>query len=329
MTIGISRPEERPAAASQPVTAISVVICSYTLDRWDDLRAAVGSLHRQTMEPAEIIVVIDNNAELLRMATREWPRARVMASAGPAGVSAARNTGLHAARGDVVGFLDDDAVAAADWIARMAAALDDPQVLAAGGTVAARWETQRPQWFPSEFDWVVGCTYRGMPKTPTPVRNLIGASMAVRRVLLAEIGGFSTSLGRIGRRPTGCEETEACIRLSRARPNGRLLFDPSIRVEHSVPVARTTLRYFLARCYLEGRSKAVVARLVGKDSALATERDYVRGTLSRGVWRSISRSLAERRASALSHGGVIIIGLGVTLVGYLRGRFEAGRGFAR
>src|SRR4051812_15676117 len=44
---------------------VSVVICAYTLDRWDDLVAAVTSVRSQTAPPRETIVVIDHNDELL------------------------------------------------------------------------------------------------------------------------------------------------------------------------------------------------------------------------------------------------------------------------
>ena len=40
---------------------ISVVICAYTEDRWDDLVAAVASVQGQSESPREIVVVVDHN----------------------------------------------------------------------------------------------------------------------------------------------------------------------------------------------------------------------------------------------------------------------------
>ena len=90
--------------------------------------------------------------------------------------SGARNTGLSIARGEVIAFLDDDAVAVPDWLERLSEGYGDPSVLAVGGALESIWAGGRPAWFPKEFDWVVGGTYAGMPTTTTPVRNLFGGT---------------------------------------------------------------------------------------------------------------------------------------------------------
>ena len=50
----------------QTTTPVSVVVCAYTLDRWDDLAQAVTSLEGQTFPPTEIVVVSDHNSHLVR-----------------------------------------------------------------------------------------------------------------------------------------------------------------------------------------------------------------------------------------------------------------------
>ena len=99
-----------------------------------------------------------------------------------------------------------------------------------GGAIEPLWESDRPRWFPPEFDWVVGCTYRGMPCEPKPVRNLIGCNMSFRREVFAQIGGFRDEIGRVGARPSGCDETELCIRLGQRLPHALLLYSPCARV---------------------------------------------------------------------------------------------------
>ena len=69
---------------------ISVIICAYTLDRWSDLVAAIGSVREQTLAPAQLIVVIDHNNELLARAVDAFPQATVVSSTGPRGLSGAR-----------------------------------------------------------------------------------------------------------------------------------------------------------------------------------------------------------------------------------------------
>jgi glucosyl-dolichyl phosphate glucuronosyltransferase len=53
------------------MTETSVVICAHTLERWDELNRAVGSVRTQTRAPREIVVVMDNNEALRERAARE------------------------------------------------------------------------------------------------------------------------------------------------------------------------------------------------------------------------------------------------------------------
>src|SRR5581483_12443163 len=100
----------------------------------------------------------------------------------------ARNTGVSVATGSVCAFLDDDAEAAPDWLAWLVKAYADKDVLGVGGAIEPAWQDRRPEWFPEEFDWVVGCSYRGMPVISADTRNLIGANMSFRRDVLVNVG---------------------------------------------------------------------------------------------------------------------------------------------
>jgi hypothetical protein len=166
---------------------------------------------------------------------------------------------------------------------------------------------------------VVGCTYRGMPRAAAPVRNLIGCNMSFRRYIFDTIGGFRDGMGRVGRQPFGCEETELCIRLRQRWPYAQLRYQPRARVRHHVAAERTGWRYFRARCYAEGRSKAQVARLVGAGDASAAERSYVLRTLPRGIVYGLVDTIARPDSGGLARAGAIVAGLAITTAGYLRG----------
>ncbi|HZD67139.1 MAG TPA: glycosyltransferase family 2 protein [Acidimicrobiales bacterium] len=304
----------RSAAASP---AVSVVICAYTLERWDDVVAAVGSAWAQSLPPQEVILVVDHCPELLARARAELPGLVVVANAAPRpGLSGARNTGVEAARGEVVAFLDDDAVADRDWLEHLTGRYDDPLVVGVGGLVRPRWQARRPRWFPTEFDWVVGCSHTGLPTEAAPVRNLIGANMSFRRETLLDLGGFSAVLGRTGGNGLGCEETELCIRAGDR--GGVLVHEPGARVHHRVTRARQTWSYFLTRCYDEGRSKAAVTRLAGARRGLATERAYLRTAVPGRLVRALAAGVRGRPAGLLT-ALAVVAGVASTALGYLVG----------
>jgi GT2 family glycosyltransferase len=298
---------------------ISVVICAYTDRRWEDLLEAVASVRDQTVPALEIVVSVDHNPALHERVSHHLPDVVVVDNQQRQGLSGARNAGVAVAKGDVVAFLDDDATAASNWLERLAAGYAAPDVIGVGGAIEPVWSTNRPRCFPEEFDWVVGCTYRGMPEMAAPVRNLIGANMSFRRSVLNSVGGFRCDIGRVGTRPLGCEETELCIRSRRRWPNGRFLYDPSARVWHRVPANRASWRYFHARCYAEGLSKALVARASNVRSGLASERAYTMRVLPKGVARGVVEAIAHGDPAGLGRSVMIATGLAVTTVGYLVG----------
>jgi glycosyltransferase involved in cell wall biosynthesis len=303
---------------SEPPT-ISVVICAYTRDRLEVLSESVDSLRAQTLPAHEIVLVIDHAPELLEEVRGLWPDLKIVENRERKGLSGARNSGVAEASGEVVAFLDDDAIAAPDWLARLAAAYAEPQVLGAGGTVRPRWLQGKPSWFPPEFDWVVGCTHSGMPQQLEPVRNLVGANMSFRREPLVEVGGFSHELGRVGTLPVGCEETDLSIRVHQRWPEAEILYDPAAAVEHVVPPARGRVRYFIDRCRAEGRSKAVLSGMVGTQDGLSSERSYVRRTLPLGVLRDLG-AVFKGDFSGPSRAAMIVVGLAATTADYLRVR---------
>ncbi|MGN6577432.1 MAG: glycosyltransferase, partial [Nocardioides sp.] len=244
---------------------------------------------------------------------------RVLANERTKGLSGARNTGCGAARGDVVAFLDDDAAAMPGWLAAHTRHYADPRVMGVGGQVTAAWESGRPGWFPGEFDWVVGCSYVGLPRSTAEIRNPIGANMSFRRDLVLAVGGFSEALGRVGTRPAGCEETELSIHAARLVPWGRVVHDPAAVVHHHVPDVRSRWPYFRRRCWSEGRSKAVVRSLSDPRAGLSTERRYVRRALPAGLGHHLATAVREGEGAAALRASAILAGLTITTAGYLSG----------
>lgn len=316
----------------------TVVVCVYTEKRWFDIKAAVDSVLDQDVTPLETIVVVDHNERLRERAEREFGPLGVVVVANEKkqGLSGARNTAVELASGEVVVFLDDDAAARPGWLRALLAPYEDPDVIGVGGVAHPKWPDGRPRTLPGaapgdpnatgELDWVVGCTYTGQPTERAEMRNLMGCNMSLRAEVFTRVGGFAEDMGRIGKKPLGCEETELCIRARQAYVadgrNPRILFEPRAAVDHRVSDDRVSWRYLLRRGWAEGISKAAVSKVVGTGDSLSAESSYTMKVLPAGV---IREARERNAASAVA----IVACLGVTTAGYVRGRLPGATAHVR
>jgi glucosyl-dolichyl phosphate glucuronosyltransferase len=305
-----------------PEIRISAVMAAYTMERWAAMCEAVESLRQQTIRPDEIVIVIDRNEELLERARADWPDVRVVPTRYP-GLSGARTTGYEVTSGDLIVFMDDDAVCDPRVLESFIKAVEPDDVLGCTGLVGLQWEDQHgqwkgkpPCWFPEEFLWVLGGSYRGHPRTRSDIRNVVGGIMLIKRKVFDRVGTFNGALGRANGSLISCEETEFCLRASAAFPGGRFVFEPDGKLLHKVARARRSFRYFVRRCYAEGRSKAILADLVSQRDALKTERDYVLRTLTTGVLIGLADPIRRLDFAGPARAGAIVIGLGATVWGY-------------
>lgn len=316
---------------------ITVVIAAYTLDRWELLTRAIQSVVRQSLEPTQLILCIDNNAKLLNQCIAEWgepllpsglrlevipdehvdlagreEHRRVHGIARRFGAGSVRTTALRQSRGDIIAFLDDDAEAAPDWLERLVEPYENENVVAVGGAALPRYQTKRPPWFPSEFDWVFGCTYAGMPEHAAPIRHLIGANMSARRDALLHIGGFHS---------VDFDDMDACHRLANAFPSSQIIYNPESIVYHYVSRERVTWHYFWRRCFHVNRHKVRAFAEMGEAANLSSERDFVTKIWPRQVLVHL-RQLFHGDVSALSRLFVSITGTALAGLGNLSGRFQ-------
>jgi glycosyltransferase involved in cell wall biosynthesis len=305
---------------------VSVVVATYNAKRRDELDACLTALERQTVAPVEVVVVVDHNPELLAAVREAFPSATVIENHNARGLAGARNTGIEAARGSIVAFVDDDARPEADWLERLHACLADPAAVGAGGALIPRWANGAPRWLPTEFYWVFGCSYTGLPEELAPVRNPIGANMAVRRKTLQEIGGFRDagagetprairSRGVVRAHGNVPDDTDLAIRVKQRWPESIWLYEPKAKVHHTVTRERASLSYFVRRSFEEGAGKARLAAFVGSQDGLSSERRHLAVVLPRGVARGFGQVLHGDPSGAL-RALAILLGLASSGAGF-------------
>jgi len=250
---------------SHPLRLTSV-ICTY--DRYDILPDAIRAVANQIAPGGMELLVIDNSPDRDRSQAEarklNLPGVSWIHEAKP-GLSNARNIALARAQGEIIAFLDDDAIAAPGWAEAMLAAFDafDPTVAVVGGKVSPLFRSDRPAWLSDKLLSHLSMVDLGPERRLLrPGEWVVGANIAYRRQDLADIGGFSTNLGRIGAAGLlSAEETDVAARLKAKGFN--VGYTPDAAVQHLVDAVRTTQSWFARRIAWQ----AVSAVLTGEAPA--------------------------------------------------------------
>ncbi len=312
-------PEENGAVPTVRTSApdVSAVVCCYTDERWEQIGDAIASLESQSLPPLEILLVVDYNPGLAQRCRDEFAGVEVIENEHERGLSGGKNTALDHAKGSFVAFLDDDGIAEPRWIERLRAHFEADDVVSVGSRVDPLW-ADKPSWYPEEFGWVFGCSYRGQPTGVAEVRNTFGGASMFRLDSARAVGSFSSDLGRKASGLGGGEETEYSIRLAR-ETGGRLLYEPATWIDHHVPASRSNWRYFTRRCWGEGASKAVLSDMAS--GSLGTEQRYLLSTLPTGIAANLA-SVAKGDLAGFGRAAAIVVGAGSTAIAYAIGQFR-------
>ncbi len=310
---------------------VSTVVCAHSLDRYHDLAEAVGSLLEQTHRELEIIVVIDGNQGLHDRVVADYSAQDAVKSIllkKNVGTSAARNAGINEARGDVVAFIDDDAVAERKWIENLVVTYQEYDAAAVGGRILPVWLCEKPDYLPEELYWLVGATHEGFAEEKVAeVRNTFGPNMSFKREVFERVGVFNENLGfaRKGTSYIQAEEPELALRMKQELGKG-VMYNPDAIVYHKVSESKVKVKALLRRAFYQGYSKAWLGRHSVSGDSIATERSYLKTLLVKSIPRRMGRiyDLTELKKLLFIMASISSVGLGF-LYGYIGERIAGWR----
>jgi glucosyl-dolichyl phosphate glucuronosyltransferase len=231
---------------------VSVIVC--TRNRTGALRRALASLEAQTLSRERFEVIVVDNGGGAEEIAREAGADVVVRELEP-GLSRARNVGWRHARAALVAFLDDDAVAAPEWLAQaldICAGLGHP--VAIGGPILPFWEVPPPSWF--REDWELR-EWGDSERLLADGESLSGSNVFFSRDALERLGGFNEQLGMIGDRLLVGEESDLFSRLWQSESNPSMVYSPALLVRHSVDPKKLSVRYQLRRASAYGESHII------------------------------------------------------------------------
>jgi len=299
---------------------VSVVVPTYTVERYEDFTACVDAIRAGNYDEVEIVIIVDGNDEVCERAQEDYGEEDdivIFCSHDDAGPVSRANMGAVQASGELVVLTDDDALPEPDWLEQLVETYEKHDAIAVGGRIEPEWVAGEAEFIPEEFYFLIGATHRGFRETEGEVRNTFGANLGFDREAFLRLGGIRQS-GIESHNVQG-RETEFCTRLQREYGQG-VMYNPDAVVKHKVYEYRTDGGWLLRRAFWQGYSKRAMAVLV-PDSA-GEESDF----LSRLVFTYLPSRIANlvRQPSRTKASQLIwlVLLLGVTGLGYLYSVFK-------
>jgi GT2 family glycosyltransferase len=310
---------------------VSVIATSYTMERLEDLITLIGSLQKQTFTYCEIIIVLEKSRELLDrvddyIKQNEYDNVRVLFNSGMRGASAARNMGIRNARGEILAFIDDDAVATPGWLEGIVNIFKSrTDTIGVTGPILPLWENESLMWLPEEFYWIVSCA-PVRSEQQIKVRNAWGNNMAFRKEAFEKGGLFLSEVGARGGGARGKhelvgEDTEFCLR-ARHTSGKSIICSPDIVVYHRADTYRFNGSFVASRAYWEGYTKILMKKALGNqhDDTLAVEHKLLGRILFNLLPLTLLR-LLSRPTDSWQRLKLITVALSGVAFGYARGLF--------
>lgn len=240
---------------------ITAAICTH--NRATFLPAAIESLLAQRLPPAGFeILVIDNAStdetpQIIQRYRAAGGNVTLRSAAQPVlGLSHARNLAVEMAAGDIIAFMDDDAVADPEWLAALLGAYTThPNAWVVGGKVLPLWQGERPAWLTDDLLPQLSMLDLGDVVRPLNAgEQVYGVNFSCPRSVLDNLDLFRSDLGRQGAALLGSEESELQRRI--LRQGQTIIYTPHAIVSHHVTMERMQPQYFWRLAFGKGRTSA-------------------------------------------------------------------------
>lgn len=261
---------------------ISIIICTYNREKY--IGPLLESIAKNDFPTADYeIVLVDNNCtdntqSVCDSFAKQYPELnfRYVVEA-EQGLSAARNKGIKEASGEIIIYVDDDALVDKDYIRSYAAHFAAyPDTMAAGGPIEPLYETEEPSWMSPYTKalltaWMnYGDTVREYPKGLYPG----GGNAAYRKEVFDKVGLFNTDLGRKGTALLASEEKDIFDKMHALGMKVKYL--PTPVLHHIIPQTKLEEPYFERLTLQIGRSERMRTKAISQGK-------YIKRLLSEGV----------------------------------------------
>jgi glycosyltransferase involved in cell wall biosynthesis len=310
---------------------VSIITTVYTPERLKDITELLDSLNAQTYKNTETLIVAERLPELAEsikkyIAEKGYPNMRVLFNEGEWGSYPSRNLAIGEAKGDIIAFVDDDALPFPDWVEQTVKVYgEDSSVIGVTGPILPLWQDRSMDWFPRELYWIFSCTYREVVGR-AEVRNGFCTNLSFLREAFDSCGLFKSSLvgegwGKSDWQQPAAQETEFCLR-AKKDTGKRIVHDPGVRVRHKVYSYRLGSRFLARRGYWEGYAKAMLKHWYHPydEEVLSTEYELLRYMLLKLLLRIVGR-LFRQPATAWRQLWALIVVLSGVAGGYLNYNF--------
>ena len=250
---------------------LTAIICTYNRAKY--IGNLLESIAKNDIEKSKYeIVLVDNNCtdntkEVCEAFVKTHKDVNFRYVVEPEqGLSAARNKGIKEAKGDLIVYIDDDALVDTWYLRTIVEYMEaHPEISAVGGPIIPLYEdAEEPKWmtrFTKEL--LCGYLYFGEEERPFPGdRYPGGGNAAYRANVFEQVGLFNTALGRKGNGLMGSEEKDI---FDKMKAQGmRFMYLPKMILHHIIPQKKLERDYFDRLTLQIGQSERQRTLAIGK-----------------------------------------------------------------